>query len=178
MKRTLIIFVLFPILVSFNSYGGWFDKTVCVATDAQVQVRNNIVYLPNKTETFTGNNLCKYENGQVKVKGKVKDGKPDGKWTHWFENGQIKLEGNYKDGKPDGKLTAWYENGQIVYVINYKDGKKEGKQTSWYEGGQIKWEENYKDGKKDGKQTDWYENGQIWWKENYKDGKCISGDCL
>ena len=60
MKTTLIILVLFSILISFNSYGGWFDKTVCVETDAQD--RNGIIYLPNETEPFTGNNLCEYKS--------------------------------------------------------------------------------------------------------------------
>ena len=97
MKKTLIIFVLLPILISFNSYGGLFDKTVCIETDAQD--RNGIIYLPNQTEPFTGNNLCEYENGQYKSQGKVKDGISDGKWTHWFENGLIETEGTFKNGK-------------------------------------------------------------------------------
>ena len=73
------------------------NKTVCVKTDAQD--RNGIIYLPNETKPFTGNNLCEYGNGQFKSQGKVKDGKRDGKWTGWHENGQIKSEGTFKDGK-------------------------------------------------------------------------------
>ena len=61
MKKLLIL--LFSILISFNSYGGFFDKTVCVDTDAQI--RNDLYYLPNETKPFTGKNLCKYKNGQI-----------------------------------------------------------------------------------------------------------------
>ena len=123
MKKTLIILVLFlfPILISCNSYSGSSDKTVCVETDAQI--RNNIVYLPNETKPFTGNNLCKYENGQIKSEGNYKDGKPDGKVIDWYENGQIEAEGNYKDGKLDGKATYWHENGKIKGKVTFKDGK-------------------------------------------------------
>ena len=123
MKKTLIILVLFlfPILISFNSYGGSSDKTVCVETDAQK--RNGIIYLPNETKPFTGNNLCKYENGQIKSEGNYKDGKPDGKVIDWYENGQIEAEGNYKDGKLDGKVTYWHENGKIKGKVTFKDGK-------------------------------------------------------
>ena len=154
MKILLTFFVLFlfPILISCNSYSGSSDKTVCVDTDALI--RNGIIYLPNETKPFTGNNLCKYENGQ------------------------IKSEGNYKDGKPDGKVTGWFENGQIQTVLNLKDGKLDGKVIDWYENGQIEAEENYKDGKRDGKATYWHENGKIKGKVTFKDGKCISGDCL
>ena len=97
MKKLLIL--LFSILISFNSYGlfGLFEKTICVDTDGQE--RDRVIYLPNKTKPFTGENLCKYENGQNKSKGKVKDGKRNGKWTYWHENGQIKEERNYKDGE-------------------------------------------------------------------------------
>ena len=119
MKKLLIL--LFSILISFNSYGffGLFEKTVCVETD--LQNIDGILYLPNKTKPFTGNNLCKWF-GQRKLKGKVKDGKRDGKWTWWYLNGQIWTETNYKDGKKDGKWTIWHENGQIWIEANYKDG--------------------------------------------------------
>jgi antitoxin component YwqK of YwqJK toxin-antitoxin module len=94
MKKLLIL--LFSILLSFNSYGGLFDKTVCVETETVE--RGGIIYLPNKTKPFTGKNLCEYVSGQYKSKGNVKKGVKDGKWTYWFENGEIKPESEYKDG--------------------------------------------------------------------------------
>ena len=123
MKVLLTFFVLFlfPILISCNSYSGSSDKTVCVDTDALI--RNGIIYLPNETKPFTGNNLCKYENGQIKSEGNYKDGKPDGKVTGWFENGQIQTVLNLKDGKLDGKATYWHENGKIKGKVTFKDGK-------------------------------------------------------
>ena len=129
--------------------------SICVETEAQII--NGIIFLPNMNEPFLGNNLCKYLNGQVKSKGKIKDGKFDGKSTWWHENGQKGLEKNYKDGKLDGKLTRWHVDIGL-------DGQK-------------KREENYKDGKLDGKLTWWYKNGQIELEKNYKNGVCISGDC-
>ena len=116
MKTLLTLFVLFfSSSISFNSYGGLFDKTVCVETDAQD--RNGIIYLPNETKPFTGKNLCEYENGQVETKGEIKDGKYDGKWTSWYENGQIESEAKYKDGKIDGKLIYWDESGQVGRTV-------------------------------------------------------------
>jgi len=97
MKKLLIL--LFPILISYNSYGSYhsYSETICVDTDAQET--GGIIYLPNKTKPFTGKNLCKYENGQKKSEGNFKDGKKDGKRTSWNENGQIEVEENFKDGK-------------------------------------------------------------------------------
>jgi hypothetical protein len=107
MKKLLIL--LFSILISFNSYGSIFDKTVCVETDSQF--RDDVIYLPNKTKPFSGKNLCKYENGQNKSKGKIKKGKKNEIWTEWEENGQIKLE-----------IT--YNLGQIEREKNYQNDKE------------------------------------------------------
>ena len=163
MKKLLIL--LFSLIISFNSYGGWFDKTICVETG--VQNIDGILYLLKKTKPFTGKNLCEYENGQNKSKGKVKDGKIDDKWTYWFENGQILKEENYKEGKKNGKWTEWYENGQKKSEGKFKDDKQDGKWTEWYENGQIKSKGGYKDGKMHGKWTRWRENGQKESEVNY-----------
>ena len=47
MNKLLIL--LFPILISFNSYGSYhsYSETICVDTDAQET--GGIIYLPNKT---------------------------------------------------------------------------------------------------------------------------------
>jgi antitoxin component YwqK of YwqJK toxin-antitoxin module len=169
---------------------------ICVETEAQII--NGIIFLPNVNEPFTGSNLCKYTDEQVKSKGRIKDGKLDGKWTAWHNNGQIKWEINYKDGKLDGKWTwrhedgqkweeeSWengklvgetkyyyYENGQKKEEKNYTDDKRDGKWTWWYEDGQIEQEDNYKDGKQDGKWTWWYEDGQKWEEESWENGKLV-----
>jgi len=97
MKKLLIL--LFPILISYNSYGSYhsYSETICVDTDAQET--GGIIYLPNKTKPFTGKNLCKYENGLKKSEGNFKDGKKDGMRTSWNENGQKEAEAMYKDGE-------------------------------------------------------------------------------
>jgi major membrane immunogen (membrane-anchored lipoprotein) len=104
--KTLLTISFVCIVSSLLSGCGSFEETICKETEGQM--RNGLIYLPNQQEPFTGNNLCIYENGQIKVKGYYKDGYPDGKWTAWHENGQKWVEVNYKDGK----MTWWYENGQ------------------------------------------------------------------
>jgi uncharacterized protein len=61
--------------------------------------------LPNETNPYTGECLCKYENGQKEKEGQYIDGKLIGKLTTWYESGQKKSEANYKNGKLDGKST-------------------------------------------------------------------------
>ena len=140
--KKLIIFLSF-ILISINSYSGVFNETVCFETDGQ-----NIVFLPNETNPYTGKYLCKYENGQKEREGRYKDGRLIGKWNIWYESGEIESEANYKNGKLDGKSTWWNKKGQKVRQKNYKNGKLDGKLIEWFQfNGEIKREENYKNGK-------------------------------
>ena len=119
MKKLLVL--LFITLTLLIQGCGFFEETVCVKTDAQQ--RDGLKYLPNKTKPFTGNNLCKYENGQIRSKGNMLNGLPAGKWTWWYESGMKWQEYNHKDGKLDGKKTNWHENGQIKSEANYKNGE-------------------------------------------------------
>jgi Uncharacterized protein conserved in bacteria len=137
-----------------------------------IQIRNEIAYLPNENEPFTG----KYEeyystNGQKKSETNYQDGKQNGLFTSWYENGKKENEENYQDGKQNGLVTGWYENGQKESETNFKDGKVNGLYSVWYENGQKKTEINYKDGEINGLFTWWYENGQKMSETNYIDGK-------
>ena len=74
MKKLIIL--LFSIFFSINSYSGIFNETVCFEIDGQ-----NIVFLPNDTNPYTGKYLCKYDNGQKEKEGKYQDGRLIGKLT-------------------------------------------------------------------------------------------------
>ena len=141
--KKLIIF-LFSIFISINSYSGIFnEKNICFETDEQ-----DIVFLLNETNPYTGEYLCKYDNGQKEKEGRYINGKLIGQWSAWYDNGQKKSEENYKNGKLDGKWTKWNKNGQKVGQKNYKNGKLDGKLIEWFQfNGEIKREENYKNGK-------------------------------
>ena len=91
MKKVIIFLV--SIFISINSYSGIFKESVCFETDGQ-----NIVFMPNETNPYTGIYLCKYDNGQKEKEGRYKDGRLIGKWTVWYESGQIKSEAIFKDG--------------------------------------------------------------------------------
>ncbi len=167
--------------------------TICVEIDAFIQNKN--IYFKDINNLFSGNNYCEYPSGVVKSKGKVYEGKKDGKWTWFSEKGNIGLEKNYKNGLINGKVLQWYSfrdsvlldsskiynqiplDGQLLKEENYKDDKKNGKSTSWYRNGQMQLEETYKDDKKDGKSTLWNLSGLVILEVNYKndkrDGKLI-----
>ena len=178
MKKLLTL--LFSLLISFNSYGGLFDKTVCVETDSQE--RGGLIYLPNKTKPFSGKNLCEYKSGQYKSQGKIKKGVKDGKWIEWNENGIKQTEALYKDGEWFGETQyGYHQNGQKYSEESYNYLGWRSKLSLWFENGQKQGEESYKGNsfelERDGKSTAWDKNGQIVSESNWKDGECISGDC-
>ena len=148
MKKLLIL--LFSLLISFNSYAGYYD-TICdedPTLDATVMsgsiaftILINDLGAIRKTD-FSGENLCKWNNGK-------------GQWN----NGNTRIKGQYINGKREGKWTWHYENG-----LKMDDGPKSQ-------------EGNYKDGNKDGKWTWWNEDGHIKSESTWQNGECISGDC-
>jgi antitoxin component YwqK of YwqJK toxin-antitoxin module len=142
MKKLIIL--LLSIFISINSYSGiFYEKNICFETDGQ-----NIVFLPNETNPYTGKYLCKYDNGQMEKEGRYKNGKLIGKWTVWYENGKKESEVNFKNGKLDGKSIWWNKRGQKIRQKEYKSGKLDGKLIEWFQfNGEIKREENYKNGK-------------------------------
>ena len=142
----------------------------CSTDIESLQERNNLYYKVNSDKPFSGSILTKYESGQKKTKGYLKEGKWEGLYTEWYKNDQMSLEGTLKEGKPDGLSTSWYENGQRKGETTFKDGIEDGLSTKWYENGQKKTGGTIKNGKQDGHITDWYENGQKKIEINYKNG--------
>ena len=159
-----------------------------------VQDREGVLYFPNEEVGITATSICVYKDayGQYESKGDLRNGKKDGKWTHWNQNGETMGENYYIDGETGtiacldfftqneialngepftGLNICKHDNDQMMWSGNVIDGKKHGRFTLWYENGQKLLETNYKDGKQDGKWTAWHENGQKAGEGHYKDDK-------
>jgi antitoxin component YwqK of YwqJK toxin-antitoxin module len=173
MNKILILFLLSTSFSTFASSHLDFTLSDFCYQQPNVQKRGDVYYLPNEEVGISALSICVYKDayGQYQSKGRLINGKVDGKQTKWYKNGQKRIETNFKEDRKHGKWTQWFENGQISNEFIYKNGKKDVKQTRWYENGQIKQDGNYKDGIAIGKWTAWYEDGQILQELNYKDGK-------
>ena len=73
-----------------------------MVTKENLDIRNDIAYLPNEDQPFTG------------------------KHEEFHSNGKKYIEINYKEGKRNGSLTMWDENEHKIGNLNYKDGNQ------WY----------------------------------------------
>ncbi|MDO9214514.1 MAG: hypothetical protein Q8Q54_04935 [Methylococcales bacterium] len=166
-KTKIIVFVF---LLTVSLVLTWYVNVDEVVTKT-IEYRNNLAYIPNSNEPFTGIYIpLPYDNGQVKSERHYKNGKKNGLDASWYENGYKKMETNYKDGKLDGLETSWYKYGDKKSEINSKDGNLDGLYVTWYENGQKESEVNYKNEKWDGLYVTWYKNGQAKSETHYKNG--------
>jgi len=142
------------------------------------QMRNRVLFAPNKEVPLSGFIKKVYPNGQLEVFVRVSDGKID-RVQRWKENGiplfyadlipgGLEISGIPESAdKLDEKLfngltRFWFPTGQIMLEARYKLGKRDGLTRTWYENGYPKVEETYRDGLKDGNAKSWFENGQKW----------------
>jgi antitoxin component YwqK of YwqJK toxin-antitoxin module len=189
MKKLLLLLLLSV------GFVGLANADICDES-SKVQDRNGVLFLPNQTEPFSGDNLCSFDNGQFKSKGRYIGGLKSGLWTKWHKNG-IKIseeaytfgelesktffsdihyqkigEIYYINGKESSKTTwSYYPNLQMKFEQNTKNGVAHGIQTDWYENGQKMLEGNFINGKAEGTVTKWYENGNKDEEENFIDGE-------
>ena len=150
-----------------------------------------IYFLKNKKEPFTGKSVVIYDNGNKWVVNYSK-GKIDGLSDYHYPSGKKAYEDFHENGKmvyakswkPDGSICdvtkvingegliqSYHPNGPVEYRANIKNGYYEGLEAWYYENGQKKAEANFKAGKQDGLAIGWYKNGQKKGESNWKDGQ-------
>lgn len=112
-----------------------------------IQIRNEVVYLPNSDEPFTGKLETLYPNGQKQEERHFKNGKANGIQLHWYESGQKKEESYFQDNLRYGLSSEWHQNGQKSYESSYKDGKRDGLYSLWLQDGHKYFDGIYKDDK-------------------------------
>lgn len=71
-----------------------------IVTSADLEIRNDLAYLPNEDKPFTGKHEAYHSNGAKYV------------------------ETGYKDGKKDGLIILWDEYGHKVGELSFEDGNQ------------------------------------------------------
>ena len=92
------------------------------------------------------------------------------KETEYYDTGQVKMEGRLKDGKRQGEWKAYLRDGRPWSIDNFKDGELEGSSTVYWENGNLRWEGNFKAGKRCGQWRFYNEQGEFVRENNY--GSC------
>ncbi|MFS6937202.1 toxin-antitoxin system YwqK family antitoxin [Neisseria animaloris] len=135
-------------------------------------------------------------NGQKKMTGQYKNGKPDGEWINWYPNGKKSAVMPYAEGKSEGTGARFYRNGNKESEIQFKNNQANGYWKQWYQSGEpktemvmvndkpvsiISWNEDglllseitMTDGKRNGIVLDWHDNGAKKSEAVYQDGELI-----
>ena len=102
-----------------------------------------------------------YENGNLKKKYTLVNGKREGLYQYWDENGYKLLETSYLNGKENGLNREWHLNGKIWWEATFVNGKIEGIQQEWWENGQKMIECTFVAGKREGLYQRWDIDGSI-----------------
>jgi antitoxin component YwqK of YwqJK toxin-antitoxin module len=85
----------------------------------------------------------KHPNGQVSVRGEMRNGKREGTWFSYYENGQPMSQAEYVNGVRNGKSITWYPNGQKRFEGTYTSDRQAGVWKYWEESGQLAKEIDY-----------------------------------
>lgn len=78
-----------------------------------------------------------YKNGNIKIKGSLKNGKRDGDWSYFYQNGKLWSWGEYTEGVRNGASSVYYENGVLKMEGNYLNNKQVGLWKFYNEKGKL-----------------------------------------
>ena len=71
-----------------------------------------------------GSFISYYQNGQIKLTGKVLDRKKTGIWEYYYENGQLQQKEKYRNGEPVGAWKSFNLEGKLIGEYWYGNGIK------------------------------------------------------
>lgn len=116
-------------------------------------------------------NTAFHDNGHVKFRFTVKDGRLHGPGKIYYDNAQLKEEMPFHKGILHGANRGWYDNGQIQWETNYVNNQIQGIRREWYRSSRLMSECRYQDNQPEGSFTQWHHNGQIKERGGYWQGK-------
>lgn len=103
------------------------------------------------------------------MKGRLKDGEPDGFWNIYTLSNQLSGQIPYKAGKADGLARLFYADNKIKAEIQYDEGKI-GSYREYFPDGTLRIELEYRKGKRHGNARMYYSTGHLFCEGKYKKG--------
>ncbi len=100
-------------------------------------------------------------NGETRVRGQYRLGKPVGTWTYFYENRKVKVKTVYDSLLSKELWIYFFENGKIQRSGPVVSGEKEGIWNYYYESGEKKEFGRYRMNKRDGVWKYYFEDGSL-----------------
>ncbi|MCF7521036.1 toxin-antitoxin system YwqK family antitoxin [Neisseria sp. ZJ106] len=145
--------------VYFNQYGKLTATMSAVAYVRQYKIESGMA----QVQDFYYPSMKKYSDPYQVSAGQIKVFVPtlnNGTLTLWHFNGQKKMVGSYKNGKPNGEWINWYPNGKKSALMPYINGLSEGVGSRYYRNGVKESEIQFKQDKANGYWRQWYADGK------------------
>lgn len=79
-----------------------------------------------------------HENGKLKEKRFYSHGVKVGLLKTWWDNGQLQVLYRFKNGEYDGTCFEWNRNGVMTKKMHYTLGVESGEQRQWYDDGSVR----------------------------------------
>lgn len=187
-KNTLY-FVLFVFLTIFSNSCNKNNNSKKTLVENQsttkitipdINLNKGEVRYDNMTSTFTRNDrpfsgymISLYENGTLKEKIGIFNGKKQNTSSYWFSNGKLKQIATYDKGKLHGEKKLWSNDSiyTVIAYLNYYSGKAHGEQKQWYKTGELYKKLNLNKGKEEGIQQAFRKNGDLYANYEAKNGR-------
>ncbi|MEW6156072.1 MAG: hypothetical protein AB1813_01480 [Verrucomicrobiota bacterium] len=125
----------------------------------RLEVRAGKFHRHGSMAAFTGWMTDHFEDGTVKLRSAVVDGRLHGMSVGWFTNGVRELREHFHRGLPHGMRTTWHANGRKRSEGQLFAGLQEGCYRQWHENGDLAVEAEFKEGKPHGLSRAWYPSG-------------------
>ena len=125
-KGIILLALLFTACVNLENIGGNSGgdikeiKTTNINTSKNYERKNGVLYVDNVLAN--GKQEYKEKNGVV-IKGKYREGLPDGIQEKYYPSGKIYGKINIINNKTEGTETNYYENGKTLSQLDYTQGK-------------------------------------------------------
>jgi hypothetical protein len=125
----------------------------------RLEVRAGQFHRPGSNVPFTGWVTDHFEDGTVKVRSAVADGRLHGESEGWSTNRVLELREYFQQGLPHGIRTTWHANGIKRSEGQLAAGLQQGRYRQWHEDGSLAVEAGFKDGKPHGLSLAWHPSG-------------------
>ena len=102
-----------------------------------------------------------WENGAVKSRTPLVDGRADGVAHAWFPDGRRMWARAFRNGREEGKHQGWWPNGAPKFAYAYSNGVLEGATHDWYADGTQFRIATYRHGQEEGRQRMWDADGSL-----------------
>ncbi len=127
MKITVILISILIVAVACTTENSVEEPTK--------QEKKNTTEIAATPQIPDGDFVQKYPNGQIQIKGEMRNNKRVGLWTAYYPNGVKQSESTYEKGILSGRTASFYKNGQVRYIGYFLGGKRDGKWDFYSEQG-------------------------------------------